>query len=252
MDTNSYSVYYYVALREGGRYREDGRYVRDFAFTSTGYANIEAAKDDFDSQIRHCMRLADITEGTLLVDVVILDSAGEYVDSEIDIEVYYNDGQVSITDDAAKEEFSEKEVTESFFCPAEINLEPDFVGGEEDISLRSIRKELENADDGNMAECFHDSASLKEILVSVEWDVERIDYALYGRIDVVTKRRMTPKERATIINWIRGQNSDGFGEVFEQHRIKCYLGTFTVSFYNSSDEYFVLPEAEFEEKILKR
>ena len=246
MNTTSYSVNYSVTLCE------DGRDARAFAFTSTGYLNVEAAKDDFDGQIRHCMRLADITEGTLIVDVTICDCAGEYVDSENDIDVYYNNGRVSIIDDTTKVETSEKDVIESFFCPAEINLEPDFVGGEDDISLCSIRKELESFDDGNMAECFYGSTSLKEILVSVEWDVERIDYALYGRIDVVTKRRMTPKERAEIIDWITGQNSDGFGEGFEQRRIKCYLGTFSVSFYNSSDEYFVYPETEFKKKILKR
>lgn len=245
MNANSYSVDYSVTLRE------NGRDVRAFAFTSTGYQNVEAAKDDFDGQIRHCMRLAKITEGNLIVDVTICDCAGEYVDGENDIGVYYHDGHVSIIDDTAKEN-SEKEVTESFFCPAEINLEPDFVGAEEDISLRSIRKELERSDDGNMADCFDGSKSLREILVSIEWGVEKYDYALYGRIDVVTKRPMTPKERAEIIDWITGQNSDGFGEVFEQHRITCYLGTFSVSFYNSSDEYFVLPETEFYKNILKR
>ena len=247
MNTKSYSVNYSVTLRE------DGRDVRAFAFTSTGYMNVEAAKDDFDSQIRRCMRLAEITKGTLIIDVVICDYAGDYVDSENDIEVYYDDGAVSVVDNTTKEEIVEegKEVTESFYCPVDINFECDFVGSEEDISLRTIRKELESLNEENMAEYFDGSKSLREILTSVEYDVERIDHALYGRIDVTTKRLMTAKERTEIIDWITGQNSDGFGESFEQRPLKCYLGTFFVSFY-SHYEYFVLPEAEFYRDILKR
>ena len=48
---------------------------------------------------------------------------------------------------------------------------------------------------------------------------------------------------------VRGQNSAGFGESFEQRAIETDDGDLYISFWNSSDDYFLDTEAEMEQRM---
>jgi hypothetical protein len=67
---------------------------------------------------------------------------------------------------------------------------------------------------------------------------------------------LTDDEEADLKSWIIGQNSDGFGESFEQREIDYnrgyYSGVMYVSYWNSDDEYFLDNENEFSHRIENR
>ena len=48
---------------------------------------------------------------------------------------------------------------------------------------------------------------------------------------------------------ISGQNSDGFGEGFEQRPIETDEGDMYVSFWNSGDDYFIRTKEEMDEAL---
>lgn len=59
-------------------------------------------------------------------------------------------------------------------------------------------------------------------------DIDMIRWELYddgqeGRIHLVTNRELDSKELAFISDWVRGQNSDGLGEGFEQQEFATYV-----------------------------
>ena len=52
--------------------------------------------------------------------------------------------------------------------------------------------------------------------------------------------------------WISGQNSDGFGEGFEQQELEINDGEGYLSFWNSGDNYFIKNETEFRQYLNKQ
>ena len=79
--------------------------------------------------------------------------------------------------------------------------------------------------------------------------MEEIRGTLYGRIDCYITEDLTPEETERLREALEGQNSDGFGEGFEQHEIRIDEGDLYVSFWNSGDSYFLDTEDEFYERI---
>ena len=70
-----------------------------------------------------------------------------------------------------------------------------------------------------------------------------------ARFDVRLTEPMTEEEEKELRDWIRGQNSDGLGEGFEQRPINTDEGDLYVSYWNSSDEYFLCTEDELDEHL---
>ena len=134
-------------------------------------------------------------------------------------------------------------------------------GCEEDGSFAvRYENEIRNAlyaynasDEENMAAYFHGSNSVKAKLISADWDFERKNGELYGCITIKTIGSLSEQEENALKNWICGQNSDGLGEGFEQQEIEYnrgyYGGIMFVSFWNSSDDYFIDNEAEFNTRL---
>mgnify|MGYP000854494526 CR=1 FL=1 len=55
---------------------------------------------------------------------------------------------------------------------------------------------------------------------------------------------ISPSELAEIAEWLSGQFSDGWGEGLEQREIKVDDGELYVSFWDSSNRFFIKPEDE--------
>ena len=68
-----------------------------------------------------------------------------------------------------------------------------------------------------------------------------------------TAGALTPEQEQELKDWIRGQNSDGIGESFEQHVIMLDNGLRSseiyVSLWHSDDDYFIDNEDEFAERL---
>ena len=60
---------------------------------------------------------------------------------------------------------------------------------------------------------------------------------------------MTPAEEEILKDYIAGQNSDGWGEHFEQQPIDTEDGDLYVSFWNSGDDYSIMTQDELDEYI---
>lgn len=144
-----------------------------------------------------------------------------------------------------------------FYCPLTAQLndhEGDYYethGYTINCNAYKIEEALEGyqARDVCMAEYVGDHANIKDKLVFAEWGAEEIRGTLYGRIDCYITEDLTPEETERLREALEGQNSDGFGEGFEQHEIRIDEGDLYVSFWNSGDSYFLDTEDEFYERI---
>ena len=102
---------------------------------------------------------------------------------------------------------------------------------------------------GDMAQYLGDDPGVADKLMSAVWTVEDIDGKLLGRIDCHLKEPLTAEEMADLREEILGQCSDGLGEGFEQRPIDTDEGDLYVSYWNSSDDYFLCTEDELDEYL---
>ena len=147
----------------------------------------------------------------------------------------------------------------SFFCPLEGNIEDAEYGDLTPVGnlfLKSyawdIREllEMEQASpEDEMAQFYDDDEAIKAKLVSAVWTVDEYKGKLYGRIDCRFKEALSEDETEKFKEWLVGQCSDGFGEHFEQQPIRTEDGDLFVSFWNSSDSYFLCTGDELDDCI---
>lgn len=102
---------------------------------------------------------------------------------------------------------------------------------------------------GDMAQYLGDDPSVADKLMSAVWTVEEMDGRLLGRIDCHLKEPLTDTELTSLREEILGQCSDGLGEGFEQRPIETDEGDLYVSYWNSSDDYFLCTEDELDEHL---
>jgi hypothetical protein len=102
----------------------------------------------------------------------------------------------------------------------------------EDAILAAIAKEnrlFEN--DRGLAEYIHVDAISKKVF-SFYPSVEIVDGELWGVMNVGLKESLSGEETAELLEFVTGQNSDGYGEGLEQRPIKTSDGEIYVSFWN--------------------
>lgn len=110
--------------------------------------------------------------------------------------------------------------------------------------------DVDTADDEmDMAEYFNKDDGVKAKLVSAKWGVETYRGRLFGRIECSLKEELSDAETEILTDWISGQNSDGYGEHFEQQSIDTEDGDLYVSFWNSSNNYSIMTREELDEYI---
>jgi len=102
---------------------------------------------------------------------------------------------------------------------------------------------------GDMALYMNRNAGVAAKLMSAVWTVGEVDGKLLGRIDCHLKEPLTPDELTALREEIIGQCSDGLGEGFEQRPISTDEGDLYVSYWNSSDDYFLCTADELEEHM---
>lgn len=117
------------------------------------------------------------------------------------------------------------------------------LGHEEEI--REKFAEYSGRDINNMSGYFRRPGADKLLLA--DWGFEVLDNKLYGRVDIRLTGPMTEEEEKELRDWICGQNSDGLGEGFEQWEILTGRGNLYVSFWDSSEGYFIKDSEEMDE-----
>lgn len=149
-------------------------------------------------------------------------------------------------------------IKRTFYCPLVGNIEDGYddtftVGSS---FLRDYAWAIEDAiekdrrlDDQDMAQYFHEDAGLKDKLASMVWGVEVYRGELFGKIECSLKEEMTPAEEEILKDYITGQNSDGWGEHFEQQPIDTEDGDLYVSFWNCGDDYAIMTQDELDAYI---
>lgn len=102
----------------------------------------------------------------------------------------------------------------------------------EDAILAAIAKKnrlFEN--DRGLAEYIHDEALNKKVY-SLYPSVEIVDGELWGVMTAGLKWSLSGEETAELLEFVTGQNSDGYGEGLEQRPIETSDGEVYVSFWN--------------------
>lgn len=155
--------------------------------------------------------------------------------------------------------FDSGPVKRTYYCPLDGYL--DDGDSEEPVPvensfLRSYRWAIEDAlakdrdrDERDMAHYFNRDDGLKSKLASAVWGVEEYRRRLFGVIRCSLKEEPTEKEEDVLKDWICGQNSDGFGEHFEQLPIDTEEGDLYLSFWNYSKDYSIMTHDELDEYI---
>lgn len=114
----------------------------------------------------------------------------------------------------------------------------------EDEILEMIQKErLDSEGDRGLAVYLY-NAVLKEKVYSMKPTVENWKDELWGVLEVKSYGQLTEVEQKALINEWCGQESDGWGESFEQRAIETEDGELYVSFWNPSKDFFIKPEQE--------
>ncbi|WP_304507377.1 hypothetical protein [Anaerotignum sp.] len=113
----------------------------------------------------------------------------------------------------------------------------------EEKILALIQKEkLPSEGERGLAVYLDDDLSQK--VYSINPTVEEWNGELWGVTDVQTCGTISPSELAELTEWLSGQFFDGWGEGLEQREIKVDDGELYVSFWDSSDRFFIKPEDE--------
>lgn len=147
----------------------------------------------------------------------------------------------------------------TFYCPLVGQLDDGECGEYIDVGsgfLTAYQDQIEqgiadeqNPEMGDMAQYLDRNAGVAAKLMSAVWTVEEMDGRLLGRIDCHLKEPLTPEEMSDLQEEILGQCSDGLGEGFGQWPIDRDEGDLYVSYWNSSDDYFLCTEDELDEHL---
>ncbi|GFH93994.1 hypothetical protein IMSAGC003_00524 [Lachnospiraceae bacterium] len=88
---------------------------------------------------------------------------------------------------------------------------------------------------------------LKRKVFSMNPTVEIWNGELWGVLEVKSHGTLSPQEMSGLMEEWLGQESDGWGEGFEQREIKTEEGELCVSFWHSGDDFFIKTEQELKQ-----
>jgi hypothetical protein len=113
----------------------------------------------------------------------------------------------------------------------------------EDAILDRIEKE-KLPDEGERGLAVYLDDDLRRKVYSINPTVEEWNGELWGVTEVKTQGTLSSSELAALTDWLSSQFSDGWGEGLEQREIKVDDGELYLSFWDSSDRFFIKPEDE--------
>ncbi len=159
-----------------------------------------------------------------------------------------------LIENVKKQTFEAGQYTETFYFPLVGILEDEEYDDEYEVGnpflmdykwdIRELVEKEQDADLGDMKDYFYDEDNAQAKMVTARWDVAEKNGRLFGKVDFKLREPFTAEEKEKVREWVRGQNSDGFGEGLEQRPIETEDGDLYVSMWNSGDDYFIYDENE--------
>ena len=159
-----------------------------------------------------------------------------------------------LIENVKKQTFEAGQYTETFYFPLVGMLEDEEYDDEYEVGnpflmdykwdIRELVEKEQDADLGDMKDYFYDDDNAQAKMVTARWDVAEMNGRLFGKVDFKLREPFTAEEKEKVREWVRGQNSDGFGEGLEQRPIETEDGDLYVSMWNSGDDYFIYDENE--------
>ena len=185
------------------------------------------------------------------------DEVKEALESDILNDQYSTPDQ--LVEEIKKQTFEAGQYTETFYFPLVGMLEDEEYDDEYEVGnpflmdykwdIRELVEKEQDADLGDMKDYFYDDDNAQAKMVTARWDVAEMNGRLFGKVDFKLREPFTAEEKEKVREWVRGQNSDGFGEGLEQRPIETEDGDLYVSMWNSGDDYFIHDENEMNEYI---
>ena len=164
-----------------------------------------------------------------------------------------------LVEEIKKQTFEAGQYTETFYFPLVGMLEDEEYDDEYEVGnpflmdykwdIRELVEKEQDADLGDMKDYFYDDDNAQAKMVTARWDVAEKNGRLFGKVDFKLREPFTAEEKEKVREWVRGQNSDGFGEGLEQRPIETEDGDLYVSMWNSGDDYFIYDENEMNEYL---
>ena len=212
------------------------------------------ADNDFDAVIAEILtNNRDTLNDSLIVSRLLNDIKDEAMQEEIEQNALNGqyEPKEDIYADIRKMKIELSSVREDFYCPLhavivnedgeerELTAE-ELTGYESEIRLKLVECQTPDID---LAKHVGSHAKITDKILYAEWAVEEKSGKLYGKISCYLNETLTTEETERLKHAIDGQNSDGFGEGFEQRGIKTEDGEIHVSFWNHK-EYFLKTKAK--------
>ena len=114
--------------------------------------------------------------------------------------------------------------------------------------ISDIIREHQKRGGEDIASYYRGNAGVKAKLLHTDWGVEEYPGdILLGKVQIGLREELTEKEKADLIDWVRGQNSDGAFECLDELPIETGYGGLAISLWSDSDDYFVCERAELDE-----
>ena len=164
-----------------------------------------------------------------------------------------------LVEEIKKQTFEAGQYTETFYFPLVGMLEDEEYDDEYEVGnpflmdykwdISELVEKEQDADLGDMKDYFYDDDNAQAKMVTARWDVAEKNGRLFGKVDFKLREPFTAEEKEKVREWVRGQNSDGFGEGLEQRPIETEDGDLYVSMWNSGDDYFIYDENEMNEYL---
>ncbi len=122
-----------------------------------------------------------------------------------------------------------------------------FLADHQEIIEAEIEKiKLPEESERGLMVYYRDNPDIERKIHSAKMAVEEHHGKLWGVMVCELKEPLTRIELAEFTCWTLGNFSDGIGESFEQRTLAVDDGTLNVHFWNSSKEYFICTQQEFE------
>ena len=215
--------------------------------------------NDFGNHLIRLFRETDTLEDVHTV-VGAIDIAPDEVKEQLEEDVLHDqlDTKEELFNTLRELKEANAPIVTTFYCPLTGQFYDTEDGGMNDVDGRYLsdyqdeiqeRLEREQNPDFELGDYITDHPTANAKLKMAVWSVEEIGGVLYGRIDCRSAESFTAEEIAAIKDGITGQNSDGFGEGFEQREIPTDDGDMYVSFWHPGDDYCIYTQEEMDEYI---